>query len=165
MRGLQGGYIVARLVPSELDSLWLSWWLMALMLRWRRRSRAAAAALLWGFFTDLVVLAHFMGMMGQAAAVTAYSPLVHAEFMFHRFGARRQSGVEVLLPRAAPTPKALPIGFVLAMGTLGITAQTLLGGASTLVFDMPSVAEGRILPTRAAGARPSDILLPPRVQQ
>ncbi len=165
MRGFQGGFIVARLVPSELDSLWLSWWLMALMLRWRRRSRAAAAALLWGFFTDLVVLAHFMGMVGQVAVVTAYSPLVHAEFMSHRFGARRQSGVEVLLPRAAPTPKAPPIGFARAMGTLGAIAQTLLGGASTLGINMPNVAEDQILLIRAAGARPLIILLPPRVQQ
>ncbi len=164
MRGFLSGYIVARIVPSELDPLGLSWWLVELMLRWRMRSRAADAALLWGSFTDLVVLAHFVGMVGQMAVVTAYSPLVHADFMSHRNGVRCQSGVEVLLPRAAPTPKALPVGVVSAMGTSGNTAQTFLGGASTLDGDTPNAAEGRSLLMRAAGARPSDLFLSPRAQ-
>ncbi len=165
MRGPQGVFIVARLVPSRLDSLWLSWWLMALLLRWRRRSLAALADLLMGFFTNLVVLARFVGFMSQVAMGSACSSSVYAELMSHRRGARRQAGVEVLLPRAAPIPKALPIGSAPALGTLGNTAQERLGGASFHDVVMLSVATNRKLQTRAAGARPSDILRPPRVQQ
>ncbi len=138
---------------------------MALLLRWRRRSKAAGAALLQGFFTDLVVLAHFVDIVGQKAATTAYSAMVCAELMSHHSGARRQASVEVLLPRAALTPKALPTGSVPALGTLGNTAQEGMGGASTLVVVMLGVARDRTLLTRAAGARPSDIFPPPRLRQ
>jgi hypothetical protein len=62
MRGFQGGTIVARLVPSILDSLWLSWWLVALLLRWRRRM---------SFFTDFVDIAVLVGVVGKVTVRTA----------------------------------------------------------------------------------------------
>ncbi len=107
MRGPQAVFIVARLVHSELDPLLLSWWLWALSLRWRRRSMAASADMLKGFFTDLTILAVFVDVVGQVIVLVVGSAVVHAELMSHRCGARRQSGVEVLLPRAVLNPRAL----------------------------------------------------------
>ncbi len=164
MRGSQG-LIVARLVLSVLDSLWLSWWMMALMLRWRRRSRAAAAALQWVFFNDYIVLVYLADLMGQPPVDTACSSTVHAEFLLHHRGARRQSGVEALLPRAAPIPKVQPNGFVLVAGTLGLVTRIILGGASVHDFYLHSEAVLWTLRSRAAGARPSDIVRSPRFQQ
>ncbi len=146
--------IVARFVPSVLDSLWLSWWLVALVLRWRRRS---------SFFNGLIVFACFMLFVGLLAIVTARTSFAHADFMFPHLGAWRRSSVEVSLPRAAPIPAAQPVGLVPVAGTLGIAAQVSLSGASSLDANMPFMAAAWTLRRRAAGARPTRILPPPRV--
>ncbi len=138
---------------------------MALKLRWRRRSGAAAVALLRAFFIDFIVLAHVTDWVGQSPIDTACSSIVHAEFLLPHRGARRQSSVEALLPRAAPIPRALPIGFALDAGTLGVMTQTTLGGASVHDVCLHSAAVLWTLRSRAAGARPSDIVRLPRFQQ
>ncbi len=164
MRGPQG-LIVVRLVPSLLVPLLLSWWLSALMLRWRRRSRAADATLLRAFFNDYIVLARIANLMGQSPVDTACSSVAHADFLHHHRGAVRLTSVEALLPRAAPIPKVLPNGFVLEAGTLGVMTQTILSGASLHGLYLHSAAVLWTLRSRAAGARPSDFVPFPRFWQ
>ncbi len=150
------GIITILIAPSTWFYLVLSSWLATLRLGRRRRSAAAVAAALQGFFivplaiTVIVVDCGFTFLVVDAACVVPpMSP-------------GGPPSVTILLPRVVSHPEAPRAAGVLVTGSLGDVVPMASGGASTLGTGWPPAVAAVALLGRAAGAAAHDMATEPR---